>query len=213
MSRYFKTSTVHSCFSQELNERKPRKCKCRRYVSHEKAIEMVNTGEANWLIDYSLNIPIPTWHIVLYGRVNKTPRSHTLERAHIERYLERQAYYQDLEWIFNEHIDAEKRAKAESVSLWDEYHSIEIEERLKLFYKSGPELLKLKKLSDSQGVLTGGTGKVLSDKLVDEANKIKQSNIIDDPFVGEAIFMPIGAGDSRTEGGVGVTKIKKLDKN
>ena len=43
-------SVVHSCFSQHLNEKKPKKCRCRKRISLAEATSQVEKGFAEWLI-------------------------------------------------------------------------------------------------------------------------------------------------------------------
>ena len=45
-----KSSLVHACFSQNLNEQKPKKCHCRQRMSLSEATEEVSRGSAEWLI-------------------------------------------------------------------------------------------------------------------------------------------------------------------
>jgi hypothetical protein len=157
------------------------------------AQKLVDDGVALWLIDYSGDVPIPSWHLVLSGRVGKTPRSHTIEKAHIERYTER---------MYNPNFDS-----TESQELINQYHDIEMETRLALFGSIGSNLLRLKKDSDTYGNLEGVAGKVLVDKLMTEADSIKRTAAKDDQYQGRAIFTSLG-NDQRTVGGVG----KTLDK-
>ena len=45
-----KLSRVHICFSQHLNEQKPKHCRCRKRVSLAEATQMVEKGFAQWLV-------------------------------------------------------------------------------------------------------------------------------------------------------------------
>lgn len=201
MSRYLKTSVVHSCFSQDLNERKPKRCKCRKFVSQETAHKLVTNGTADWLVDYTTDPPALTWHVVLTNRAKKTPRSKTIEKADIERYIEREVIEADKKWLLG---DKYQEDLAEVMQLFNVYHDIEIEERLKLFNSSiSPELIQLKKHSDNCRELTGDSGKVLADKVHEESDKLKSTVIIDDPWAGRAIFISIGGTDQRTKHGLG----------
>lgn len=196
MRQFFKTSKVHHCFSQELGIPQPKKCKCRKFVSKEFATNLVVDGIADWLIVYPAGVP--SYDIVLKGIAGKTPRAQTIESAHIERYL----------GISGDPDDPEIMERIEV------YHDIEMENRLKLFRTVGLDLLQMKRQSDEFGNVIGAAGKVLSDKIITESDELKLNNAIDDPFVGEALFMPIGAGDQRTVVGRDVPiGEEKLDKN
>ena len=201
MRQYFKTCKVHHCFSQELSEPKPEKCRCRKFISKEFAAQLVADGVADYLIKYPEGIP--AYDVVLKGRAGKTPRTPTLEKAHIERFV-------DYTWspdINDDENDVEISAR------FDEYQRIVIESRLKLFGSIGCDLIEHKKFSDTHGVLEGESGRVLADKIVQQADDMKKSVAIDDPFVGHAIFNPIG-GDQRTCIGKDVpVDEKKLDKD
>jgi hypothetical protein len=157
------------------------------------ASDLVKDGIANWMLDYSGEVPIPTWNIVISGRVGKTPRAKTIEKADLERYTER---------MYNPNFDS-----TESQELINQYHDIEMETRLSLFGSIGSNLLRLKKDSDTYGNLEGVAGKVLVDKLMTEADSIKRTAAKDDQYQGRAIFTSLG-NDQRTVGGVG----KTLDK-
>lgn len=195
MSRaFFKTCKVHSCFNQEMNEPQPKICKCRKLITKDMAQKLVDDGIAQWLTDYSGEVPIPSWNLVLCGRVGKTPRAHTIERAHMERYTER---------MYNPNFD-----NSESQELLNQYHDIEMEVRLKLFGGIGSDLLRLKKDSDTYGSVEGIAGRVLVDKIMAEVDSIKWTAAKDDLYQGRAIFISLG-NDQRTVGGVG----KTLDKS
>jgi hypothetical protein len=43
-------SREHSCFSQHLNEKKPKRCRCRKRISLSDATKQVEKGFAQWLI-------------------------------------------------------------------------------------------------------------------------------------------------------------------
>lgn len=223
MSReFFKTSIVHTCLlyrtKQEMgrlwNEEiggvkvsskfKGQECKCRKFVGHRKATEMVEKGEAEWMIDYSADPPAPTWNLIAVERKKKTPRANTIEKAHIERFVERQSDLEDKRWMGQEIPED----ILEDLEQPDIYYSIQLDERCKIFYMIGGGLQELKNFSDKQGDLTGVAGKVLTDKLITEANRLKETHIIDDPFMGEAIFNSMTA-DHRTKGGIGKNVNKK----
>jgi hypothetical protein len=193
MRSFFKTCRVHHCHSPEMGEPLPKKCRCRKLISRDMASDLVKDGIANWMLDYSGEVPIPTWNIVLSGRVGKTPRAKTIEKADLERYTER---------MYNPNFDS-----TESQELINQYHDIEMETRLSLFGSIGSNLLRLKKDSDTYGNLEGVAGKVLVDKLMTEADSIKRTAAKDDQYQGRAIFTSLG-NDQRTVGGVG----KTLDK-
>ena len=83
---------VHKCFSVELGENKPPRhkpkrpknqpqyrgpiCTCREEISPEEAARWVGEGLADW---------IGPNEICVVGRVNHTPRTPTIEKAHMER--------------------------------------------------------------------------------------------------------------------------------
>lgn len=211
MKQYFKTTKVHHCFNQEMNiengpvvperDLQPKKCKCRKFISREFAADLVADGAADWVIKYPEGTP--TFDIVLKGIVGKTPRAQTIEKAHIERYIDQ---------IWNLGITAFE--EPEVLAHLEMYHDIEMTERLKLFRNIGFELVAMKTASDDQGDLKGEAGHVLHNKIISEADTLKIANAIDDPFIGEAIFMPIGAGDQRTVVGKDVLiGEEKLDKS
>jgi hypothetical protein len=81
---------VHSCFSQECGDPCPNKCRCRKLVSYEEARYLVKIGEASWMLDYNpytkkvYEMPDE----IICERTAKTPRSNTLESAHMERNAE-----------------------------------------------------------------------------------------------------------------------------
>jgi hypothetical protein len=179
LRQFFKTSKVHHCFDQELGNPQPVKCKCRKFISKEFASELVANGTAEWLTVYPEGVS--SYDIVLKGITGKTPRAQTIEKAHIERYMG-----------ISGDFDPETMTRLEV------YHDIEMENRLKLFRNVGLELLQLKQFSDTHGTVVGAAGQVLSDKIIADADKLKLDSAVDDPFIGEALFMPIGAGDQRT---------------
>ena len=201
MRHFFKTTKVHYCYSQELNEPQPKICKCRKFISREEATDHVANGIADWIVKYPEGIS--TYDIILKGIAGKTPRSQTIEKAHIERYVDQ---------IWNLGIAAFE--DPEVLAHLDMYHDIEMIERLKLFRNIGLDLVAMKTASDDQGNLKGEAGRVLHDKIISEADTLKLASAIDDPFAGEAIFMAIGSGDSRTVVGrdvpIGEEKLDKV---
>ena len=185
---FFKTTLVHSCFSQELAEPQPKKCRCRKYVSKEQAQVLVNLGSADWLTDFSGDVPIPSWDVVLRGRQGKTPRTPTLERAHMERKLE----------LEGEHGMRNPETIFEQTERFEQYHDIEIEERLQLFRGVGPELRELKNYSDTLKNLQGDGGRQVMEQIVYKADDLKARGFTPDPFPGRAILSLIGF-DQRTQ--------------
>lgn len=198
MRQFFKTCKVHYCFSQELGELQPVRCRCRKFVSKEVASNLVNEGEADWLLIASNDAIIPTWDLVLKGRVGKTPRAHTIESAHMERYTER----------MGGNADNSDPADPEVMALFEEYHDIEMETRLGLFRGVGAELLKMKKDSDTYGNIAGESGRVLSDKIVRFADEAKSTAYAPDPFPWRGFGT---SKEQRTPSGIGVFTNKKLD--
>lgn len=204
MKIIFRVSLVHSCHSADLGEPRPKRCTCRKLITKEQAIEMVKTGAADWLIDYRGEFPMPTWNVVLRGRAKQTPRSHTIERAHIERGLERQEYLAEQLWLSDEGQmarDIEAAALGgEQAELFEVYHDLEMEERYNLFRgmvnPNGNELKELKKFSDTFGTITGPEGKYVSEIITGRADELKRKVALDDPFEGRCLF-PIGP-DQRT---------------
>lgn len=200
MKQYFKTTKVHHCFNQELNEPQPKKCKCRKLISREFAANLVADGVADWVIKYPEGVA--SYDIILKGIAGKTPRAQTVESAHMERYVDQ---------IWN--IGIAGFCDPEVLMHLEMYHDIEMTERLKLFRNVGMELVQMKKESDECGILKGAAGQVLHDKIIDEAETLKSVSSVDDPFRGRAWFMPIGASDQRTVVGHDVEIGKeKLDK-
>ena len=99
-------SLVHHCHSQNLNEPKPAKCRCRYRVTLDQAKKLVEEGLASWLIvdwkkdSAGASIPVTSWNLVWGSKHEdkdeeleavrsafalKTPRVQTIEKAHIER--------------------------------------------------------------------------------------------------------------------------------
>lgn len=208
----FRTSRVHSCFSQELSEPRPAVCKCRKLVTQAKAIEMVKTGEADWLIVYDGDVPRPSWHVVYRNRTSKTPRAHTLEKAHIQRALEKRDYLAQQSWLSDEgqmskNMELAAMGDQEQMELFELYHDLEIEERYSLFrgmnYKDDKgvalnKLRELKKFSDTFGTVEGPEGKYVADIITGRAHQLKNSVAVDDPFEGRPLFPMIGW-DQRTK--------------
>ena len=200
VKQYFKTTKVHHCFNQELNEPQPKKCKCRKFISRDFAAGLVADGVADWVIIYPQGVS--SFDIILKGIAGKTPRAQTIEKAHIQRYIDQ---------IWN--IGIEAFEDPEVLAHLEMYHDIEMVERLKLFRTVGLELVAMKQASDDLGMLKGEAGRVLHDKIIWEADMLKDATHVDDPFLGESWFMPIGAGDQRTVVGRDVPiGEEKLDK-
>lgn len=198
----FRTSLVHSCHAADKNEKRPEKCKCRKLVTREIAVEMVNHGEADWLINYKGEVPIPTWDVVYKGITGKTPRSHTLEKAHLERGVERRQSLANQTWMSDEgamakNMDAAVMGDTEQAELFELYHDLEIQERYLLFRGCAKPLVELKKFSDTFGTVEGAEGKYVNDIIESGANKLKAEYVIDDPFEGRTLFPLIGW-DQRT---------------
>lgn len=191
MRAFFKTCKVHHCFSQELFEPRPSRCRCRKMISREFAAKLVADGVGDWLVVYPSGNA--TTDIVLKGRAGKTPRAQTIEKAHMERYAER---------LYSQVPDMDD---PEVMQLFEIYHDIEIESRLKLFKDIGLELVSHKHFSDGHGHIVGEAARVLVTKIIAQADAMKISAAIDDPFRGEAIFNSVGK-DQRTCIGKNVSK-------
>lgn len=196
----FRTSLVHSCFSIDLFEPQPKTCKCRKLVSRDKAVEMVKRGEADWLIDYRGEVPIPTWNIAYRGRGKKTPRAKVTGRAEIERALERRDILADKLWLADEGKFARDMedfilGAKEHMERWDmEYEILNIG-RIELFGHIGNpsrELLELKKFSDTFGTVEGAEGKYVTEIITSRADEIKNAAAVDDPYEGRTLFPMIG---------------------
>lgn len=201
MRQFFKTTKLHHCFAQDKGERLPDKCRCRRFISIEFARQLVADGIADWLVDFLT--ATQTKDIVLSGKVGKTPRAKTVEKADIERYV-------DAIWRQKNGMESFE-GDDEVLALYDRYHDSDIEVRCELFKGIGMELLAHKQFSDTHGNIAGIAARVLADKLIDQADAMKLSVAVDDPYVGLALFMPLG-GDQRTCVGVDVEKSEiKLD--
>lgn len=99
-------SLVHHCHSQNLNEPRPAKCRCRYRVTTEQAKKLVEEGLASYLIvDWKTDsagqsVPVTSWNLVWGSKQEdsvedlekvrsafalKTPRVQTIEKAHMER--------------------------------------------------------------------------------------------------------------------------------
>lgn len=204
----FRTTLVHSCYSPEvmpdLLKAAPKKCKCRKLITKEQAEEWVSHGEADWVIRYEGNKPVKTWNIVLLGRKTKTPRGQTLEKAHLERGVERREQLAEALWLSDEGQmakDIEAAAMGgEQAELFELYHDLEMEERYHIFKGCGAQLRDLKKFSDTLGTVEGADGKCVSDVIVEQSNKLKLDAAVDDPFEGRPVLAQIGC-DQRTVNG------------
>lgn len=164
---------------------------------------MVDRGEANWIWDYSGEFPAKTWNIALNGRQAKTPRSHTLEKAHLERALEKRDYLAEQAWLSDEgqaarDIEALIMGAEEQAELFELYHDLEIEERYNLFRGCSKELAELKKFSDTFGTVEGPEGKYVADIIVSRADGLKNKAAVNDPYEGRPLFPMIGQ-DQRTK--------------
>jgi hypothetical protein len=199
----FRTSLCHSCFSADLGEPQPKICKCRKLVTRDKAVQMVAVGEAQWLVDYRGEVPVPTWNLVYTGRTAKTPRAHTLERSHIERSLERRDQIADAAWLSDEgtmaqNIQMAAMGEFEQMELFELYHDLEMEERYKLFGhdtelgKLGRQLQEHKKFSDSFGTVEGDEARYVTEIITSRADELKVAASVDDPYEGRTLFPMIG---------------------
>lgn len=219
MSRViFRTSLVHSCYSAELGEPRPKKCKCRKLITKDQAIEWVKQGIAEWVINYEGGVPVPSWAVALRNRGAKTPRAQTIEKAHMQRGLERSDYWAQQLWMADEgqmakDIEAAALGDEQSSERFEWYNETTMESRYEMFRgmmlpsaEDGTRQNKLqilKKLSDGFGTVVGPTAKYVSDVIVGRANQLKNEVAVSDPFPGRAILAQIGC-DQRT-----VNKYKK----
>lgn len=208
----FRTSLVHSCFSIDLNEPQPSKCKCRKLVTRDAAVELVKIGEADWVTRYDDQIPIPTWNVALRGRQKMVSRSHTLEKAHLERGLERRDQLMDAAWLSDEgtmskNIELAAMGDYEQMELFELYHDLEIAERYNLFRGMARkddkgtqvnDLTELKKFSDTFGVVEGEEGRYVAEIITGRADQLKLAVAVDDPYEGRTLFPMIGW-DQRTK--------------
>lgn len=168
-------------------------------------------GEANWLMDYSGEFPVPTWDLVLYGRANRPSRARTLEfsrfhrapKAHsiIDRAVDTRKISDNGEMMekMNELADGD----VETADLFEAYHDTEIEARLKMFRKVGSQLYETKKMSDRVGTVEGQSGRLFVIKLVHFTDKLKNDVFVPGPDGPVLLF--IGS-DQRTCVGIDVKK-------
>lgn len=206
MRQFFKTVKVHSCYSQDsfednwngfpvetkiesLDKLRPKKCRCKWWVSTQVATQLVADGVASWEIKFEGGFQTYGNDIVLSGRAGKTPRAQTIEKAHMERYTERLYHTQ----VFYGDDNSEEVMERDDI-----YHDIEIEARIKFFHMVGQDLWLVKKYSDMQGDLTGEEGRNLSNYIVQQADEMKFGVAKEDQFVGRAIFNSLGY-DQRTD--------------
>jgi hypothetical protein len=217
---YFKTHLVHHCFSPEIydasallpqaklrEERFPaltklhkkaleQKCSCRYFVSTEEAEQLKDERLAVPLIDNRGDRSFETIHLVV-TLATKTPRSPTIEKAHIERA------------VFSDNGKFMQQMESEDFARFDPYRDIEIEERMMMFDNTiRDKLLEMKKASDRLGVLKGRTAYRIEDKIQEMADKIKLSIWTEDLFYGEPVLLFIGS-DQRTSVGVYVNALDK----
>lgn len=206
---YFHTHLVHACFDPELYSvalivpsRKLReerftevlrlhdlalqqKCACKYWVSKEEVDEFLEMNLAEPLIDDRDEIFIPTRHLVV-KMAAKTPRAHTIEKAHMER------------GVFSDNGKMADLLECGHYELIEQYHDIEVEERYRLFGISvGKALLKLKKASDTLGTLEGQAGRYAEQVLLQQADRVKLETSTPDLFEGEPVLSYIGL-DQRT---------------
>lgn len=162
---------------------------------------MVEQGIADWLLDYSHNPPRQLWDIVLRGRTTKTPRAHTLESynparaphsfGQIERAIDRNMLSDRgacMNWIERKLDGGMEEEEAE---LFEEYHRLELEAKYFLF-GCGPELTKLREISDSLGTVSGESARIIEREIKARADAIKQKNLKPDLSRGEPILSYIG---------------------
>jgi hypothetical protein len=77
---------VHTCYSIELGEPRPVICKCRELVCVEEAEDRIKKGLARWTVGYDRPKPYEDGsQICMTGRMKRTPRGATIEKAHMER--------------------------------------------------------------------------------------------------------------------------------
>lgn len=202
---FFKTTRVHTCHDQSACEPRPKKCNCRKLIGMREAVDMVERGEAEWLLEYSKKGVKPTWDIIL-PRVNKTPRAHTLESCNpsraphsfgqIERIIDRSMSDggKCMNWI-ERHLDGGE--EEDETHLFEEYHRLELEMKYKLFGGAGPELIILKEASDGLGTVTGERARIIDREISKRADEIKQMYLTEDLSKGQPVLLLIGL-DQRT---------------
>src|SRR5258708_925528 len=80
----------HSCLSRaEVDPFVPEHCRCRKMVSEEEAQVLVDQGAA---LDFASRLPMfSSGPIIQIGKAKRTPRSTTVEKAHIIRLVQRKA--------------------------------------------------------------------------------------------------------------------------
>lgn len=172
-------------------------------MTRDRAVELVKQGECVWLTDFRGEVPIPTWNICYSSRFAKTPRSHTLEAAHIQRGLERRDQFEPNfsdEGTMAKNIELAALGEYEQMELFELYHDLEIENRYELFRGMARtendqpvnDLLELKKFSDTFGVVTGSEGKYVSEIITSRADQLKNIVAVDDPYEGRTLFPMIG---------------------
>jgi hypothetical protein len=86
MKKVTKDVQVHVCYAIELSEQKPKKCRCRLWVTREQSEDLVCSGMARHVVRYDRAKPYEDdRQICLLGKAGKTPRCATIEKAHLER--------------------------------------------------------------------------------------------------------------------------------
>src|SRR5208282_3784503 len=82
---------VHSCFSQRKGDPYvPRRCRCKKWITREEARLRVALGDADWKMVWFLKSknPFPSRTEIVEEQDAKTPRSNTIEKAHMTRNIE-----------------------------------------------------------------------------------------------------------------------------
>lgn len=81
-----KNVKVHTCYSIEMNEPRPVPCECRKLVSVSEADDMVRKGMAQYVVGYDRpKLYEDGSQVCMTGRLKRTPRGATIEKAHMER--------------------------------------------------------------------------------------------------------------------------------
>ena len=166
---------------------------------------MVEQGIADWLIDYSVDPPRLSWDIVLRYRSVKTPRAHTLESynpvraprafGHIERTIDfgMSDGGRCMNWV-----ERAADGETEERELFNAYFDSEMNVRYELFGERGPDLKRLKEISDTFGVQKGKAAIHLDRDIFHAADVIKQQGLKKDLSKDCPVLSFIGV-DQRTK--------------
>ena len=113
----------------------PERCKCKKTISEEKAQSLIARGEA---LDFESRMPVFTGGaIVQVGKLLRTPRSATVEKAHVERLTEtasairaKSKYSEKQLREMHDAVELDKREKAyEQAYRLEHYNDLTMEAR------------------------------------------------------------------------------------